>query len=110
MTSRAHNDAYAHLGTEAAALKDQLKELAAALEQVGKTEGAEAAKAVADKARKTLSRANELVEDLALGGDKAKRAAIEGREHLEESIRKQPLLAIGIAAAAGFLLASLRRH
>jgi hypothetical protein len=32
------------------------------------------------------------------------------RSTLEESVRKQPLVALALAAAAGFLLASFRRR
>ncbi len=34
----------------------------------------------------------------------------DARSHFEEAVRKQPLLAIALAGAAGFLLASLRRR
>ena len=110
MASSAHTEKYAHLAAESAALKKLLKEFTATLEQAAKGDGAEAAKIVSEKARDILSRANGLVDDMAHNADKAKDAAIEGRHHLEESIRKQPLMAVGIAVLAGFLLASLRRH
>ena len=42
--------------------------------------------------------------------DKGVSVAVEGRGHLEDKIRRQPLLALAIAAAAGFVLASLRRR
>lgn len=108
MTACSREDIYR--GTMSTALKDLLKEFATTLEQAAKAEGAEAAKAVGEKARDILSRANVLVDDLAEHAGKAKIAAAGGRGHLEDTIRKQPLLAIGIAAATGFLLASLRRR
>jgi ElaB/YqjD/DUF883 family membrane-anchored ribosome-binding protein len=110
MAATAHTEKHAHLAAESAALKKLLKEFTATLEQAAKSEGAEAAKIVSEKARDILSRASGLVDDLAKDAGMAKDAAIEGRHQLEESIRKQPLMAVGIAALAGFLLASLRRH
>ncbi len=102
-------DTYGYLGAEAA-LKEQLQQLATALEQAATTEGAEAAKAVGEKARDILARASVLVDEMTKSADKAKAAAAEGRQHLEDTIRHQPLMAVAIAAAAGFLLASLRRR
>lgn len=101
---------YRHVSAEYAALKEHIEQLAVTLEQAAKTEGTEALKTLSEGARDTLSRATALIDELAKGADKAKFAAAECREHLEDSIRKQPLLAVGIAAAVGFLLASLRRR
>ena len=108
MTACSREDIYR--GTMSTALKDLLKEFTATLEQAAVSEGADAAKAVGEKARDILARANVLVDEIAENAGKARIAAAEGRGHLEDTIRKQPLLAIGIAAAAGFLLASLRRR
>ncbi|SKA09390.1 Membrane-anchored ribosome-binding protein, inhibits growth in stationary phase, ElaB/YqjD/DUF883 family [Enhydrobacter aerosaccus] len=87
--------------------KDRLKELAAVLERMVAAESADALKAGCDEARKLLAEADAAVEDLSRRTDAMKAAALAGRSHLEERIRAQPLFAVGIAAAAGFLLASL---
>ena len=110
MASSSPSDTSRYLSAEYAALKEHIEQLAVAMEQAAKTEGTEVLKALSERARDILSRATPLVDELAKGADKAKFAATEGREHLEDSIRKQPLLAVGIAAAVGFLLASLRRR
>jgi ElaB/YqjD/DUF883 family membrane-anchored ribosome-binding protein len=110
MASSSPSDAYRDLCAESAALKEHIEQLAVAMEQAAKAEGAEALKAFSERVRDILSRATVLVDELTKGADEAKFAAAEGREHLEDSIRKQPLLAVGIAAAVGFLLASLRRR
>jgi|SRR5579872_4206473 len=104
------DDTDGHREAKPAALKEMLKELSAALEQAARTEGAEAVKVVSEKARDILSRATRLVDDLAMNTEKAKCASAKGRRHLEDTIRTQPLMAVGIAALVGFLLASLRRH
>jgi ElaB/YqjD/DUF883 family membrane-anchored ribosome-binding protein len=99
-----------YVGTDFAALKEHLEQLAVAIEQVATTEATEATKALSAKARDILSRATPLVDELAKDADKAKIAAIKVRGQIEDKIRKQPFLAVGIAAAVGFLLASLRRR
>lgn len=103
-------DAYRHLAAESAALKEQLEKFAVVLEQATKTEGAEAMKAVSNKTRGLLSRATVVVDEVIKCADKGVSVAVEGRGHLEDKVRRQPLLALATAATAGFLLASLRRR
>ena len=64
-----------------AALREQLEALVGTLEKLARTEGNEALK-----------------------------AAFQSRGTVEKAIREQPLAAIGLAAAAGFLLALLVRR
>ena len=51
-----------------------------------------------------------LMDELAGKAEVAKAAAGEGRKKLESSIREQPLIAVSIAALAGFPLAALLRR
>jgi hypothetical protein len=85
-----------YLGTDFAALKEHLEQLAVAIEQVATTEATEATKAFSAKARDILSRATPLVDEVARDAGKAKIAAIEVCGRVEDEIRKQPFLAIGI--------------
>lgn len=96
-------DTFGYLGTEPTALREQLRELASALETMAKVEGTEAVKAASEAARQAAARATQLV-------DEASDAASEGRSALEGVIREKPLLAVSLAAAAGFLLAALVRR
>ena len=66
---------------------------------MAKSEGAEAVELARSKARALIARLEPLLAESA-----------DARSHLEEAVRKQPLLAIALAAAAGFLIASLRRR
>ncbi len=90
-------------------LREQLLALAAELEQTAKSEGAQALETSTEAVRGLLARANSLVEALS-DAEKAKALAVEGRHRLEGTIKAEPWLAVGIAALAGFLLGSLRRH
>jgi ElaB/YqjD/DUF883 family membrane-anchored ribosome-binding protein len=65
----------------AAALREQLEALVSSLEKLARIEGNEALK-----------------------------VALQGRGTLEKAVREQPLAALGLAAAAGFLLALLVRR
>jgi len=103
-------DTYGYLGTEPVTLREQLEQLAAALEELAKTEGSEAAKSARDAARRIAGHANALAEQLADKSDEVKAAAARGRRQLEEEIRVQPWAAVAIAAATGFLLAMLVRR
>jgi ElaB/YqjD/DUF883 family membrane-anchored ribosome-binding protein len=78
--------------------KQLLRDLVTALEHLAKSEGAEAIERAHSKARELLAKLEPLIARSATA-----------RTNLEEKVRQQPLLAIGLATAAGFLLASLRR-
>jgi ElaB/YqjD/DUF883 family membrane-anchored ribosome-binding protein len=109
MTARKTQDTNGSLGTESAALREELERLAAAIERAAKSEGAEAMKAAGETAREILARATTMVDELAGRTDAAK-AIAEGRVQLEAAIRDRPLAAIAIAALAGFVLAALVRR
>jgi ElaB/YqjD/DUF883 family membrane-anchored ribosome-binding protein len=98
-------DTHGDLGAESAALREELERLAASIERAAKSEGAEAMKAASEAAREILARATTMVDGIA-----GKAMAGEGREKLEAAIRDKPLVAVSIAALAGFLLAALVRR
>jgi ElaB/YqjD/DUF883 family membrane-anchored ribosome-binding protein len=110
MTTCKTKDTYGYLGTESVALREELERLAAAIERVAKSEGAEAMKAAGETAREILARATTMVDGLAGKADAAKAMAGEGRAQLEGAIRDKPLAAVAIAALAGFVLAALVRR
>lgn len=85
------------------ALHEQLDQLTAALRDVAKAESAEAIKAASEAARR-------IAEELAEKADAVAAATSKGRGQLEQAIRDQPLTAVALAAAAGFLLALLVRR
>lgn len=103
-------DRFGYLGTEPTALKEQLDELAAALQDLAKAEGTEAIKAANEAARRIAEQANAIVKDLGDKADTVSAVAAKGRSRAQEAIRKQPLTAVSLAAAAGFLLAMLVRR
>jgi ElaB/YqjD/DUF883 family membrane-anchored ribosome-binding protein len=105
MTASRTKDTHGDLGTESAALREELERLAAAIERAAKSEGAEAMKAAGKAAREILARATTMVDEIA-----GKVEAGEGREKLEAAIRDKPLVAVSVAALAGFLLAALVRR
>ena len=85
------------------AFKEPFRKLAQALEKIAETAVSEQAR---DEARKLLTEADALVERLG----EVKAAAIAGRSGLEHSIRARPWVAVGLAAAAGFLVAAVLRR
>jgi len=112
--SKGVKDTFGYLGTEPMALREQLDQLSTALQELAKAEGAEAIKAASDAARRVADRAGEIADELAdeLAGkaDAVTAAAVKGRVPVEDAIREQPLMAVSLAAAAGFLLALLVRR
>lgn len=84
-------------------LHEQLDQLTAALRDVAKAESTEAIKAASDAARR-------IAEELAEKADAVAAATSKGRGQLEQAIRDQPLTAVALAAAAGFLVALLVRR
>src|SRR6266851_3964422 len=109
MTARKTQDTNGSLGSESAALREELEQLAAAIERAAKSEGAEAMKAAGEAAREILARATTMVDGLIGKADMAK-AMADGRAQLEGAIRDKPLAAVAIAAFAGFVLAALVRR
>lgn len=109
MSTRA-KDTFGYLGTEPTALKEQLEQLASALQDLAKAEGTEAVKAASEAARRITEQASEIVKELGGKADAVGAAAAKGRGQAEEAIRRQPLAAVALAAAVGFLLAVLVRR
>ncbi len=107
MADGTHKPAQGEPKFDYAEFKDRLRELAVVLERMVAAESAEALKSGCEEARKLLADADAAIEDLSRKTDEMKSAALAGRSHLEDRIRAQPLFAVGLAAAAGFLLASL---
>jgi len=103
-------DTFGYLGTEPMALEKQLDQLAIALKDLAKVEGAEAIKVASEAAQRVAEQANAIARELVEKASAAGVAAAKGRSQAEEAIRKQPLAAISLAAAAGFLLAMLVRR
>ena len=91
-------------------LKDHLEELAAALQALARAEGEEALKSAGETVRRLAGQASHLVDGLAGPAKTLEATAEDALAQLEEAIRKQPLAAVGIAAAAGVLLALLVRR
>lgn len=94
-----HQPAEVDFGT----FKEPFRKLAQALERIAETEVSDRAR---DEVRKLLTEVDALVERL---GD-VKAVASTGRSRLEHAIRAQPLGAVGLAAAAGFLAAAVLRR
>jgi ElaB/YqjD/DUF883 family membrane-anchored ribosome-binding protein len=103
-------DTFGYLGTEPMVLREQLDRLAAALEKMAKAEGAEAMKAASEAAKRLGDEATAMLDDLAGKAHSATAAADRRRAQVEGVIRDRPWLAVSLAAAAGFLLASLVRR
>ena len=103
-------DTFGYLGAEHMALREQLEQISTALQDLAKAEGAEAIKAAGDAVRRIADHAGEIADKLASQADAAGAAATKGRVQVEDAIRKEPLLAVSLAAAAGFVLALLVRR
>jgi len=103
-------DTFGYLGTEPVALREQLDQLSAALQDLAKAEGAEAIKATHEAAHRIAERAGALAEELADKASAVSAATAKGRGKVETAIREQPLAAVSLAAAVGFALALLVRR
>jgi ElaB/YqjD/DUF883 family membrane-anchored ribosome-binding protein len=106
---------------EVTAMKKQIAHLAASIEDTAK-EGGATASSVADNGRRLLSQATALVDDLAhrardtvsetahVAYDRARTAAHDTEEMLEETIRQRPLTSVAVALGIGALLALMLRR
>lgn len=103
-------DTVGYLGTEPMALREQLNQLSAALKVMAKAEGAQAMKAATAAARRIAGQASQLVDEFADTAHAAAAAAGQGRNRLKGAIRDKPWVAVSLAVAAGFLLATLVRR
>jgi hypothetical protein len=99
MADSDRKDTFGYLGHENMSAKELLGCLAASLEQMAKSESADAVELTRSKARELVSQLEPLIAQSA-----------SARSHFEEAVRRQPLLAVAMAGAAGFLIASLRRR
>jgi ElaB/YqjD/DUF883 family membrane-anchored ribosome-binding protein len=99
MADSDRKDTFGYLGHENMSAKELLGCLAAALEHMAKSESSDAVELARSKAREVVSQLEPLIAQSATA-----------RSNLEEAVRRQPLLAIALAGAAGFLMASLRRR
>jgi ElaB/YqjD/DUF883 family membrane-anchored ribosome-binding protein len=86
----------AAMKTDFEALKNDMKALRADLAALVKDTGAVAS----EEARKASERAGRMAKD-------AGKQALEYRDALEDKVREHPFAAVGIALAAGFLVAAL---
>ena len=108
--ARSTKDTFGYLGTEPGVVRELLEQLAAALEEAAKAEGAEAIKTARETVRRLAGQAETLTGDLAAKARDVKATASEHRDELEGLIRERPWVALSLAAAAGFLLATLLRR
>jgi len=95
---------------ELATVREQLEQLAEALEVLAKAQGAEAVKSAEDMARRATEQATAVLDDLAGKAQTVAAAADKGRGQVEEAVRQNPWAALSLAAAAGFLLAMVIRR
>ena len=88
-------DTYGYLGCERLQTTRLLSSLVEALESV-----------LAHESEEAVERARKLLDEVRPAIDRA----AEEPAHLKEIVAQHPLLALGVAAMAGFTLASLRRR
>jgi ElaB/YqjD/DUF883 family membrane-anchored ribosome-binding protein len=91
-------------------VREALDQLAAALEEMAKAEGADALKTARETAGRLAREAEALVDDFSAKAHGAKAAVGQHGEALEELIRERPWVAVSLAAGAGFLLGMLVRR
>lgn len=92
-------DTFGYLGSEEIDVRQTLRAFAATLEKLVASETGEAVEQVRAQARALLAEARPLIDK-----------AADSPEQLRDVVRKHPLLALGIAGLAGFVLASLGRR
>ena len=96
MTAR---DTFGYLGCEGLDTAQLVRSLVAALEKLVASETAEAVEQARAQARSLLVEVRPLIDK-----------AVESPDRLREVVREHPLLALGAAGLAGFVLASLGRR
>lgn len=92
-------DTFGYLGCEEVDASRLLRSLAEALETFVASEGAEAIEEARAQARTLLAEVRPVLDK-----------AADSPERLREAVRQHPLLALGLAGLAGFVLASLGRR
>lgn len=101
---------FGRLEAEPTTLREQLDQLATALQNLAKAEGTEAIEASKEAANAMAEQVNAISKTLGTKVDAVAAVATSGRNVAEEAIRRQPLVAVSLAAAGGFLLALLVRR
>lgn len=92
-------DTFGYLGCEDLDTARLLRTLVTTLEKVVSSETGEALEQARAQARSLLAEVQPLIDK-----------AADSPDRVREVVRQHPLLALGIAGLAGFLLASLRRR
>jgi hypothetical protein len=92
-------DSFGYLGCEDLDTSRLVRTLAATLEKVVASETAEAVEQAQAQARILLAKVRPLIDE-----------AADSPDRLREVVRQHPLLALGVASLAGFVLASMRRR
>ena len=92
-------DTFGYLGCENLDTSRLLRTLAATLEKLVASETTEAVEQARAQAQMLLAEVRPLSDKAAASPDR-----------LREAVRQHPLLALGVASLAGFVLASLRRR
>jgi ElaB/YqjD/DUF883 family membrane-anchored ribosome-binding protein len=92
-------DTFGYLGCEELDTARLVRTLAATLEKLVASETAEAVEQARKQARALLAEVRPLIDQ-----------AADSPDRLMEVVREHPLLALGVASLAGFVLASLRRR
>jgi ElaB/YqjD/DUF883 family membrane-anchored ribosome-binding protein len=92
-------DTVGYLGCEELDTSRLLRSLASALEKIVASETAEAVEQARAQARTLLAEVQPLIDKAAASPDRVR-----------EAVRQHPLLALGLAGLAGFVLASLGRR
>jgi ElaB/YqjD/DUF883 family membrane-anchored ribosome-binding protein len=110
MTNCASRDRFGYLGAEAAALREHIDQASAAIARAAQNEGTEAATAAAEAARELLARAAMLADEWVDRAKVAAKAVDAGQYGLADIVRRKPLASLGVATAAGFVLALLLRR
>lgn len=91
-------------------LEDQLKTARQDIETLAKMAGARATDEAGAVAGRVSERIDGLSEESRAMYEAARRQGVALRGRAEDEVREHPLMATGLAVAAGFLLASLLRR
>ncbi len=92
-------DTFGYLGNEELDAKKMLRAFAATLEKLVTSETGEAVEQARAQAQVLLAKARPLIDQ-----------AAESPARLRDAVRQHPLVALGVAGLAGFVLASLGRR
>jgi ElaB/YqjD/DUF883 family membrane-anchored ribosome-binding protein len=92
-------DTFGYLGCEDLDTSGLLRTLVASLEKLVTSETTDAVEQARTQARTLLAEVRPLLDK-----------AVDSPDRLRDAVRQHPLLALGVASLAGFVLASLRRR